>query len=392
MKYFLFLGYLLASCFLFLYSFTQVDLGLTLTQISIWQKLQTFFQHIGYFDRPFSTHLYISLIIIFYTLYFLTLFLVKRNVLKRSDIWKIISLVSLILALSYNAFSYDLFNYVFDAKIVTFYNQNPYIHKALDFPKDPMLSFMHWTHRAYPYGPTWLLATVPLSFLGFRYFLFTLILFKLLAVISFLGSVYFLEKIMEKQNPKHALFSLAFFALNPFMIVESLVSAHNDIFMIFLTFVSFYFLFERKYLFSFLFLLLSVGVKFSTIFLIPFYILVFYFLYTYKKINIEKVFIFITIGMIFPVILASFRTNFQPWYLLNTIPFMAFVSYRYFVFIPAVVVSLFALFEYIPFLYTGNWNPPIPSLLQSIRIWGLILSVMIVVLEFLRKSYRERMK
>ena len=237
--------YLVSVFGLFLYSFTQVDLNLTLSQLSIWQVLQKYFQNIGYFQRPLSTILYVFIVLLLFLFYFFLL-RVARTVRIRK-IWKLVLVTTVILTFSYNAFSYDLFNYIFDAKIVTYYHQNPYEHKALDYPGDPMLSFMHWTHRLYPYGPTWLGLTVPLS-IGIKFFLPTFFLFKILMSLSFLGTVFFIGKILQKLSSKDELFGVAFFALNPLVIVESLVSAHNDIVMMFFAIWALYLLMSKKLL------------------------------------------------------------------------------------------------------------------------------------------------
>ena len=141
------IGYLVLVIGLFLYSFTQVDLSLTLSQWSIWQVIQKFFQHIGYFQRPLSTFLYIVIILLLFISYFLFLLLAHKKKVTRKQIWILVIATSIILTFSYNAFSYDLFNYIFDAKIVTFYHQNPYEQKALDYFNDSWTNFMRSTHR-----------------------------------------------------------------------------------------------------------------------------------------------------------------------------------------------------------------------------------------------------
>ena len=128
------------SVLLFLYSFTQVDLSLTLSRASIFQTIEKSFQYVGWFNRPLSTYLYIGVFVILFALYLWTLILVSKKKLNRKTVWIGIIVITGILTLSYNAFSYDLFNYIFDAKIVTHYHLNPYIHKALDFSGDPILS------------------------------------------------------------------------------------------------------------------------------------------------------------------------------------------------------------------------------------------------------------
>src|SRR3989344_1683064 len=204
----LIIGWISTAFFLLAYSFTQVDLSLTLSQLSIWQIIQRAFQQIGYFNRPLSTLIFLVIVGLLFALYSYTLFQVKKKKINRKYLFAIILGVSGVLFFSYNAFSYDLFNYIFDAKVFTFYFQNPYFHKAQDFPNDPMLSFMHWTHRVYPYGPVWLGITIPLSFFGINIFLLTFYLFKLISVISFILSALFIERIAKKIGV-NALFAVA---------------------------------------------------------------------------------------------------------------------------------------------------------------------------------------
>src|SRR5579859_1218874 len=239
--------YLVVVFSLFLYSYTQVDLSLTLSRTSIYQSIEKFFQHIGFYQRPFSAILYGIILLLLFGFYLIFLRWANKKVLSRSYIWMLIIVTTLLVTFSYNAFSYDLFNYIFDAKIITHYHQNPWIHKALDYPGDPMLSFMRWTHRTYPYGPAWLVMTIPLSFIGFQFFLLTFFLFKVLMASCFLGSVYYLSKILQKIRREEEVFGMVLFALNPLVIIESLVSAHNDIAMIFFALVAFYFLINKKH-------------------------------------------------------------------------------------------------------------------------------------------------
>ena len=383
---FLTICYILVIVYLFFYSFTQVDLGLTLTEWSIWQVYQAFFQQIGYFQRPLSTALYLFLLSGLFVFYIIFLILAKKNQITKKQLFTIIGIAGVILLFSYNAFSYDLFNYIFDAKIVTHYQQNPYEHRALDYFGEPMLGFMRWTHRLYPYGPTWLALTIPLSFVGFGYFLFTLMLFKFLAFASYLGSVFYLNKILKKVSPEHGLFGVAFFALNPLVLIESLVSAHNDIVMMFFAIFAFYLLISKKYIFAFLLLFFSIGIKFATVFLLPIFIFVLIQDLRKKQINFENIWLISILGMITAIILAIFRTELQPWYLLHTVPFIALLKkQRIFLFL-TITLSLGLLLHYVPFLYTGNWDPPIPT----IKIWitgvSLLFGILIFLLSFINKK------
>jgi len=368
--------YILTIVFLFLYSFTQVDLNLTLSQFSLWQIAQKFFQHIGYFNRPLSASFYIIIVLLLFGLYTFFLYLASKNKISKKRVWFLTIISTVILSFSYNAFSYDLFNYMFDAKIITHYAQNPYLHKALDFSNDPMLNFMRWTHRTYPYGPSWLILTVPLSFIGFNFFLPTFFLFKFFASLSFLGTAYFIAKILKKASPKNELFGLSLFVFNPLVIIETLVSSHNDMVMIFFGVLSLYLLVNKKYITSILYLIFSIGIKFATIFLLPVFA---YPLIKSRDKNFVRIFNFIVPLMVIPLIFAVVRTNFQPWYLLYIVSFIPFLQNRYYALVLGSVFPFFALLEYVPFLYKGDWNPPVPNILFLLTALGAFLSIIFII-------------
>lgn len=383
---FKFLGmcYILGIIALFFYSFTQVDLSLTLSKASWVQEVQRSFQYIGYFNRPVSTYLFVGIILFLYFFYVRILFSLKH--ISSKQLWSMIIFSTLLLALAYNAFSYDLFNYIFDAKIFTYYQLNPYEHKALDFAQEPMVSFMRWTHRVYPYGPVWLGLTIPLSFLGLNYFLVTFFLFKSLMAFCFLGTVWCIGKILQKISPHYEKLGIAFFALNPFVLIESLVSAHNDIVMLFFLLLGIYFLVQKRYLLTFIALVLGYGIKFAS----PEFPLVIHagviagfalglvvFAKIQKKVSWDIICILALCVMILLSVFASFRTNFQPWYILVLFPFVALISKKIFIVASLICLSLFALAEYIPYLYTGNWDPPIPTILSYVTGIGIVSSVVI---------------
>lgn len=368
--------WVLGSLLLFFYSFTQVDLSLTLSKASIFQTIEKSFQYVGWFNRPVSTYLYIAVFAILFFLYLATIRLVSKNKLSRKKIWLAIFIVTGILTLSYNAFSYDLFNYVFDAKIVTFYHQNPYIHKALDFPNDPMLSFMRWTHRVYPYGPIWLGLTIPLSFIGANIFIVTVYLFKIMIASFFLLTVWSIERIGKTLKFENVLLPVVAFAFNPFVLSESLVSAHNDIVMMGLALYATSLLMDKKTVKGSVVYILSIGLKFATAFSFAGYILLLLFKKT--KYVIEASIILSIVA----VIVASMRTNFQPWYLLYVVPFAVLLIGKRYARYPLYIFSTASVIYYIPFLYSGNWNNPIPMILNTIVIGATVLSIVTILIFF----------
>lgn len=380
----LFFVYPLSIVLLFLYSQTQIDLNLFLFKFQAWVNFQRFFQNIGYFQRPLSTYIYLLIVALLFLSYAGFLFLAKKNEITEKQTWKLIIFSSILLLFSYNAFSYDLFNYIFDAKIITHYAQNPYLHKALDYPGDPMLNFMHWTQRTYPYGPVWLGLTVPLSFIGLNFFLPTILMFKALMSLSYLGTAYLISKTLKLVDKKNMLFGTIFFALNPLVLIEGLVSAHLDIVMMFFGIMSFYLIFKNRYTKSALVLLFSAGIKFATGFLFPLFLVN---LFKKDKIPFEKFSLISVALMAIAVVVSSVRTNFQPWYLLEVLPFAALISKKNYIFIPTLVMSFFSFLIYVPFLYTGNWDPPIPTILNNILIVGIAVSVVFTVLGVVKSKY-----
>ncbi len=373
---------------LFLYSFTQVDLSLTVSRSLFLNNIIDSFQHIGFFMRPLSTYIFSAIVLALFGFWFYFLNLARENKIDKRNIWKIIIITSSILIFSYNAFSYDLFNYIFDAKIFTHYGLNPYLHKALDFPGDPMLSFMRWTHRVYPYGPVWLALTVPLSYLGLNFFIPTFFLFKLFIGAFFVGSIYFIGKILQKIAPKKEVLGLVFFGLSPLVLIESLVSAHIDIVMVFFVLWATYSLVNKKYILLILLFLISIGIKFATVFISP----VFFWIWIRRgKTSLESMFSFAVILLILSALVSSYYSgNFQPWYLLLPLSFAAFVSYKYYIFIPSVFVSIFAIFNYVPYLYLGNWDPPVPEFLFWIQIGSVIVSILAVAAYFLYQKSKVK--
>lgn len=371
--------YALAAAALFLYSFTQIDLGLTLTRVNVWQSIQKWFQHIGYFDRPLSTGIYLGILVVFFSLYVVTLIAVGRKKLTAKDLWLLIGVVLVGTCLSYPAFSYDLFNHMFTAKTVLIYHKNPYDVVPLQFAGvDPWLGFMHWTHVTSIYSPLWIVITLFPYLLGFGYLLLILWNFKLLLAASYLLAVWSIGKILEHDNPEKRDFGIAVFALNPLVIIESLVSAHNDILMMALAVFSMYLFGKKGKAASFFVLAMSIATKLVTICLLPVLLL------KWKR---WMALLAMCVG------LAVFLTQreMMAWYFLWILPFVALMPE-----IPALTViaggiSLGLLLRYAPFLYFGNWNDPVPVMKPWVTWVPIAASIILsLILAFLKRQKVRR--
>lgn len=334
--------YAIATIALFFFSYTQVDLSLTLSRASIFQTIQKVFQHIGFFQRPIATYWYVAILAVFFSLY--AAVLLRKPTVK--NVWRIVFVLVAILLFSYPAFSYDIFNYMFTAKTVLVYHKNPYEVIPLQFTGvEPWLSFMRWTHLPSAYTPLWIFMSLPFYLLGFGYFLTTLWSMKALSVAGYLGVVWFVGKILQKKDPKHMALGMAIVALNPLMIFETLVSGHNDAVMMAFAMAGIYYS-------SFFLVAVATGVKLMTIFLFP------VMFFGYRPI------LFLA-AMVAGLIAVVLQREILPWYFVWIIPFVALLPKNRAIMVLSTAFSLGLLLRYAPYFYLGHWNDPVPK----IKLW-----------------------
>lgn len=324
--YLLFAG--LLAC-LTIYSYVLVDPNITFVNHQLWTEFREMMVQVGYHDRPLSWYLYIGIMTALTGFHLWALrFSSKLNP------WRLALIAGSILAFSYPFLSHDFFNYLFDAKILTVYGDNPYLMRAMDYPEDPWLRFMHWTHRTYPYGPLFLVITLIPSFLGMGTFVLSFLLMKLTFVGFYLAAVWALNRI----NSRYALL----FATQPFVLVEGLVSAHNDLIGVSLALIGVLFLLQDKKLQAGTFLVLSVLIKYMTL---PFVILT-------KTNRFHQQWIALA-GIVALIGYITITRDFQQWYLLHLfvlIPFLPRLIER------LQILFLGALLSYYPFIRLGGWG------------------------------------
>ena len=357
----LFVGYILASIGLFLYSYTQVDLSLTLSRFSIYQTIEKNFQHIGYFDRPLSATLYLILVCVFFLLYGFFLSAVRKKRISIRMFWWTIGIMTGVLIFSYPAFSYDFFNYMFTAKTVLLYHKNPYTVIPLQFTGvEPWLSFMHWTHLPSAYTPFWIFLTLPAYLFGFGYFLTIMWNIKILVAVAYIITIIYIGKILAKLEPERKLMGMAIFALNPLIIFETLVSGHNDMVMIGIAMIAYYLYLRKKRLASFFVLALSVAAKLMTIFIIPVF-----FVGWQRKLALW--------AMIIGFLLVATQREILGWYVVWLVPFYALLPGLEWALIAGSGLSLGLLLTYAPVLYFGHYDPPV----QTLKFWVAVIPVIL---------------
>ncbi|MBU1327456.1 DUF2029 domain-containing protein [Patescibacteria group bacterium] len=376
----IFTGYIAGSLLLFLYSFTQVDLSLTLTEFSVWQRIQQFFQHVGFFQRPLSTALYVGILSLWFVLYGVAVSAAESGKLTAYGVWRIALVITALLWLSYPAFSYDIFNYMFTAKTVLVYHKNPYLVIPLDFTGvEPWLSFMRWTHLPSAYTPLWILTTLPFYLMGFGYFLPILWSIKLITGVAFLWTVSLIGQVVMKVEPKKAALGMAIFALNPLVVIETLVSGHNDILMMALVLWAVLLMLEKKNIVSWIILSLSAAAKLMTVFVAP--VMIAYYGRTFKAWRQ-----WLLAAMMVGFILVCTKREVLPWYWVWIMPFVALLPSKRQIFILSVGVSLGLLLRYAPYLYLGHWDPPVPVIKLWVTWVPIVISAIIVLFKEVRRD------
>ncbi|MFA9289094.1 MAG: hypothetical protein ACEQSA_04400 [Weeksellaceae bacterium] len=346
-----------------IYSYALIDPNLTLVSHPLWQQLREPLIQLGYHQRATSTQIYLILLVALFAIH---LWLVHKK--KNINPIHISILVACIAVFAYPFVSHDLFNYIFDAKILTVYGDNPYMQKALDYPLDEWTRFMHWTHRPYPYGPTFLPFTLIPSYLSFNTFILNFGFFKIAWGLMYLVSVYLLSKLHKR--------SALMFATHPLVILEGLMNSHNDLIAVAFGIIGIWFLFQKNQIAARIWFLISGGIKYLTL---PLIVL------QQKKDHWLNV---VSLAGHITLLIYLSTLEIQPWYFLVLFMFLPFYP-RLIDCIQIFLISL--LLSYYPYIMLGGWDTPDKVILKHQIIWvGFILNVVYLVWKYLKASPAKR--
>lgn len=328
----------------FVYSYGFVDFNLTLSSHPLAMNFVAWSQNLAMFHRSTSLYVYLGIIALMYASYF-GLMVQWSNSKLTNFPWKIVVFLSVIFAFSYPFLSSDVFKYLFAAKELLVYHVNPHVIAPQVFEGDNWLRFMRWIHTPSPYGPVMTALAIPYYLLGYGKFVPTLYLFKLDQIFWYLLSIYLIGKLA----PKKPVLAQLIFALNPLILVEWLVNAHNDAPMIALLLLSYYLLTQSKRVYSLLSLALSVGIKYVTIIFLPILLLPKLF-----KINSLSPIYYLLSTLFLAPLLYHYSYQYQPWYVTWIIPFAALSGSRPIIAM-TVAYSIGSFLRYIPYISTGLW-------------------------------------
>lgn len=346
--------YILILLLFGIFSYGFIDPNLTLSTNQTFVHLQKPLTNLVYHQRPETAIIFLVILLLLFAGY---MYFLKSH----PKIWVII-FSACILVFSYPALTYDLFNYIATAKVTYYYRENPYLVMPIEIPNEPNLAFTRAANKIALYGPVWILFTAIPHYFGGGDVWRSIIAFKLMNVLVYLGFSYFIYR--ETKN----LLNVVFFALNPLVLIEVLMNGHNDIYMIALALVG---LRYRNYIALFA----SWFIKGATLVLAPLLFL---------RLSWEKILVnaYWLLALVF-FIVAPLREELYPWYavwLIATASLMPLKSHR-FIFGFTIVLSFALELRALPYMWMGYYEGPGPTL----RLLLTVVPVTLYVLYFVFK-------
>lgn len=339
------------------YSYTFVDQNLP---ISLRFTISPFF----------STVLFIGAVVLLSFFHFYFLWLITKKKVQKKTVFFLVIASALLLFFAYPAFSYDIFNYIFTAKVAFLYGENPYLIMPIDFTNDPNIVFTRAANKIALYGPSWILISAIPHFLGFQNLIATIFAFKLTIVFFYAATILLLWKLSKN------ILTIGLFALCPLVLIETLVSAHNDIVMMFFALLAFYFLKRNLVLIAIVSLSVSILVKYATLFLVPVFLYVIYLRLKNKQIVWDKIYYFSTIAMLVALSATPIREEIYPWYVIWALTFVVLIPKRTFLISLVLALTAGTLLRYVPVLYTGSYGgitPLVKNIVTFIPLMGVTL-------------------
>ncbi|HSX40466.1 MAG TPA: hypothetical protein VLF68_02535 [Candidatus Saccharimonadales bacterium] len=345
-----------------IFSFAFVDQNLI--------YLKRFYSGFALDQSIITSLIYAGFIAAFFSFYFFILHLIRKNKTSVAQTKKLIG-ASVLLLFSYPAMlSYDIFNYIATAKVLFFYHENPYVVMPIAFAGDRLLLFTRAANKIALYGPTWIFLSGVPFFAGLGNFLLTLFAFKLTVFLFYIAACVLLWKMTKN------LFALSLFALNPLVIIETLVSGHNDIVVMFFALLSFYFLQKKKLWLAVIIFVAGILIKYSTVFLIPVFVYLLWKTFRKKQIDWEKIFYFSFLSMLLIFLLSFVREEIYSWYAIWFLVFIPFLTHRKIIVTLSLVLTFGLLLGYIPYMIRQTYEPPTLLLKTALTFTPAVLTGM----------------
>ncbi len=287
-----------------------------------------------------------------------------------------------ILLLGHNALSHDIFNYLFNAKMVLQYGADPHVKTALDFASDPWVRFMHNIHTPAPYAYGWTLWSLVPYTLGLGKFLLAYLAMRGWMLLGLLLTGVALWKLTDDRRS-----TFWAFMLHPLVLLETLLNGHNDVWMMWPAVWAFvvaqgwrshrwsdWKLWAKIGLVAAL-LALSISIKYVTVLIMPVFGL---FLPTLPVQLLEKLRAFFApwwadlcaLALLIPLTTARSQ-QFHPWYLIWALCFWPLCRSRW-MRLTLLGLSIASMLRYVPWLEAQlEYTPIVLASQRAITATGL---------------------
>ncbi len=185
------------------------------------------------------------------------------------------ALFALPLLFTYPINATDLFRYFVRARVFSVHGQSPLAVPPTAFPSDPFVELAgQWGDETSPYGPIWELTAAAVTIISGQSLLVSLLLFKLIGLLSHLGIGALLWQMLGQESPGRRAGLTLLWAWNPALLFSFVIDAHNDALMLFWLILGYWAIFwlKRPFL-GFLLAFLAPLTKMVALLALPFYML-----------------------------------------------------------------------------------------------------------------------
>ncbi len=371
---------ILIPVLLFVFSYFWIDYGLFLMVADGHPFLNHFKEIIPFRDshRPILANVYLVLLLALFGLQIFLLFTKRFKFLSVKKLFLVAGIATFFFSLAYPFLSRDLFTYLFSAKMVLFYHVNPFVTPPMNY-----LSTDLWVGMArniqfpYAYGPTSLVySLIPMIFFSGKRFILNFLGYKLMNAVLFYLAGFLLYKINDRDKKV-----FAFWFFNPFLIMELLVNAHNDLLMIGLFIISIYFLFKEKRVKAWLFFIASVLTKYASAVALPVMFL--------GKKNKPLYFKLLSLFSIIFLLVQKIRYVLG-WYYTWLYMFLPLAKLKIQSWVLISMIGMLFLIDYYPFVKWGFWGAT-PLIPHSKWLFFFFLAL-IIIIELDLPNLRKKIK
>lgn len=164
--------------------------------------------------------------------------------------------------------SMDMYAYGYFGHLVTAYRQNPYTVAHDACSQDPYLRLARTPRPIQsPYGPAWTGLSASIVAVAGTRVGFTVLMFRLLAVGAFFGTVVLLRSLLRNHPYRNS--ALVLYAWNPLVLFEVANNGHNDIVLVFLLLLAILAYRRKRYFWVAPLIACAFLVKFVAVLVIP---------------------------------------------------------------------------------------------------------------------------